>query len=69
MPVYQKMMANLPQADLKPQEGGEGGETGSLGLVDANYYIWSGQAMRSCCVAQETSEGTSDRNPVTSDGT
>ena len=29
---------------------GEGvGWTGRLGLVDANYCIWSGQAMRSCC--------------------
>ena len=30
------------------------GWTGSLGLVDANYYIWSGQAMKSCCIAQGT---------------
>ena len=30
------------------------GWTGSLGLIDANYCIWSGQAMRSCCIAQGT---------------
>ena len=31
---------------------GEGvGWTGSLGLIDANYCLWNGLAMRSCCVA------------------
>ena len=30
---------------------GVGGWTGSLGLIDANYHIWSGCAMRSCCTA------------------
>ena len=35
-------------------EGKEVGWTGSLGLVDANYCIWSGKAMRSCCIAQGT---------------
>ena len=34
---------------------GEGeGWTGSLGLVDANYYIWNGQTTRSYCTAQST---------------
>ena len=34
---------------------GEGvGWTGSLGLVDVNYYILNGKAMRSCCTAQGT---------------
>ena len=34
---------------------GEGvGWTGSLGLVDENFSIWSGWAMRSCHVAQGT---------------
>ena len=35
---------------------GEGvGETGSLGLIDADYYyLWNGLAMRSCCVALGT---------------
>ena len=32
---------------------GEGvGWTGNMGLVDANYCIWSGEAMRSCSAAQ-----------------
>ena len=26
------------------------GWTGSLGLTDANYCLWNGMAMRSCCV-------------------
>jgi len=30
------------------------GGTGSLGLTDANYCIWSGKAMRFCCIAQGT---------------
>jgi len=34
---------------------GEGvGWTGSLGLVDENYYISNGLAMKSYCIAQET---------------
>lgn len=31
------------------------GWTGSLGLVDANYCMWSGKAMRSYCIAQRNS--------------
>ena len=27
------------------------GWTGSLGLMDANYCIWSRYIMRSCCIA------------------
>jgi len=33
---------------------GEEGWTGSLGLIDANYYIYNGYAMRFCCTAQGT---------------
>ena len=37
------------------RERGEGvGQTGSLGLVDANCYIWNGWAMESYCIAQGT---------------
>ena len=33
---------------------GEGvGWMGCLGLVDTDYFLWNGLAMRSCCVAQE----------------
>ena len=28
--------------------------TGSLGLADANYFIWNGKAIRSCFTAQGT---------------
>ena len=34
---------------------GEGGRwIGSLGLIDADYCLWNGLAMRSCCVALRT---------------
>ena len=36
---------------------GEGKGVGlieSLGLIDANYYLWNGLALRSCCVALGT---------------
>ena len=35
-------------------EGEGGGWMGSLGIIDANYCIWSGKAKRSYCVAQGT---------------
>ena len=28
--------------------------TGNLGLIDANYCLWNGQAMRFCCMALGT---------------
>ena len=33
---------------------GGGGGTGSLGLIDAEYCLWDGLAMGSCCVALGT---------------
>jgi len=34
---------------------GEGmGWTGSFGLIDADYCLWNGLAMRSCCIALRT---------------
>jgi len=35
-------------------EGEEVGWLGSLGLIDTNYCLWNGLAMRSCCVALRT---------------
>lgn len=35
-------------------EGEQVGWPGSLRLTDANYRIWSAQAMGSCCVTQGT---------------
>ena len=29
-------------------------QIGNLGLVDADYCLWNGLAVRSCCVALET---------------
>ena len=37
----------------KGQGEGAGG-TGSLGLIDANYYLWNGLAVILCCVALGT---------------
>ena len=42
---------------LKKYLEGEGegmGWIGTLGLMDVNYCLWNGLAMRSCCVALET---------------
>ena len=41
---------------------GKGEEEGvgwleSLGLIDTNYCLWNGLAMRSCCVALGTMSG------------
>ena len=35
-------------------EGEEVGWIGTLGLIDADYCLWNGLAMRSCCVALGT---------------
>ena len=35
-------------------EGEGGGGTGSLGPIDANSCLWSGQARGACCMAQGT---------------
>jgi len=35
-------------------EGEVVGWFGSLGLIDANYCLWNGLAIRSCCVALRT---------------
>ena len=40
---------------LVANEEGEGvGWTGNPGLMHTNYCIWSGEAVRSCCIAQRT---------------
>ena len=33
------------------------GWLGSLGLIDTNYCLWNGLAVRSCCVALGTMSG------------
>ena len=37
----------------KGERGGVGW-LGSLGLIDTNYCLWNGLAMRSCCVSLGT---------------
>ena len=44
--------------------GQEVGWTGSLGLVDANYYVWNGQAMESYCIAQRTMSNLLEQNTM-----
>ena len=36
---------------LMVAEGEGAGWIGNLGLIDADYCLWNGSAMRSCCVA------------------
>ena len=58
---HRKETHELGEQTCGCQGGGEGvGWTGSLGLIDANYCIWSGWAMRSCCIAQGTLSSTDD---------
>ena len=51
----EKKLINLENRLVVAKEEGEGvGWIGSLGLVDADYCLWNGLAMRSCCVALGT---------------
>ena len=55
-PIYRKetLMNMENRLGLAKGEGEGVRWTGIWELVDANYCIWSGKAMRSCCVAQGT---------------
>ena len=54
LPTEKKTM-DLENRLLVAKKEGEGvGWFGSLGLIDTNYCLWNGLAMRSCCVALET---------------
>ena len=49
---------NLEKRLVVSEGEGEGvGWIGSLGLIYADYCLWNGLAMRSCCVALETMSG------------
>ena len=53
LPTKKKQIHGLGEQTWGCQGSGEGvGWTGSLGLIDANYCMWSGEVMRSCCIAQ-----------------
>ena len=48
----EKKIIDLENRLVAAKGKGEGvGWIGSLGLIDANYYLWNGLAMKSCCVA------------------
>ena len=54
----EKKIRDLENRLLVVKGEGEGvGWTGNLGLMDANYCLWNGLAMRSCCVALGTVSG------------
>ena len=51
----QKQTHRLENRLVVAKGEGEGvGWTGCLGLIDSNYCLWNGLAMRSCCVALGT---------------
>ena len=46
---------DLENRPVVAKEEGEGiGWIGSLGLIDTDYWLWNGLAMRSCCVVLGT---------------
>ena len=51
----EKKILDMENRLVVAKGGGEGvGWIGNLGLTDANYCLWNGLAMRSCCVALGT---------------
>ena len=55
LPTGEKQNHRHGEQTCSCQRGkGGSGMDGELGLVDANYGLWNGLAMRSCCVALGT---------------
>ena len=51
----EKKIMDLENRLVVAQVEGEGvGQMGSLVLMDANYCLWNGLAVRSCCIALGT---------------
>ena len=51
----EKKLMDLENRLVVVEGEGEGvGWMGNLGLIDANYCLWNGLTMRSCCVALRT---------------
>jgi len=51
----EKQIMHMENRLVVAKGDGEGVEwTGNLGLIDANYCLWNGEAVRSCCVALRT---------------
>ena len=54
-PFHRKENYDLENRLVVAKSEGEGmGWIGNLGLIDANYCLWNGLAMRACCVALGT---------------
>ena len=50
-PSTEKKLMDLENRLVVAEGEGEGlGCIGCLGLIDANYCIWNGEVMRSCCI-------------------
>ena len=54
LPTEKKIMDLENRLVVAKGEGEGVGWIGSLGLIDADYCLWNGLAMRSCCVALGT---------------
>ena len=54
----EKKLMDSENRFVVPEGEGEGvGWIGSLGLIDADYCLWNGLAVRFCCVALGTMSG------------
>ena len=54
----EKKIKDLENRLVVAKGEGEGmGWIGNLGLIDADYCLWNGLAMTSCCVALGTTSG------------
>ena len=54
LPTEKKMMDMENRLVVAKREGEGVGRPENLGLIDANYCLWNGLAMRSYCVALRT---------------
>ena len=54
LPTEKKLMDLENRLVVTKGDGERVGWTGSLGLIKANYCIWSGRAIGSWCIAQGT---------------
>ena len=54
-PSTEKKIMDLENGPVVAKGEGKGvGWIGSSGLIDANYCLWNGSAMKSCCIALGT---------------
>ena len=54
LPTEKKIIDMENRLVVAKGDGEEVGGNGNLGLIDANYCLWNGLAMRSCCIALGT---------------